>query len=62
MPDYADILSFLANNPPQLASERQLHASLLELLANSLRTDERHADMPASADARHVPASATQFN
>ena len=37
MPDYGEILSFLAKNPPQLEVERELHASLLELLANCLR-------------------------
>ncbi len=40
MPDYADLLDFLANNPPQLESERQLHASLLELMAQCLRTEQ----------------------
>lgn len=40
MPDYADILKFLAKNPPQLTAERQVHASLLELLAQCLRADE----------------------
>ena len=40
MPDYADLLDFLAKNPPQMESERQLHASLLELMAQCLRTDE----------------------
>jgi hypothetical protein len=39
MPDYEEILSFLAANPPQLASERELHASLLELIAKCLRSD-----------------------
>jgi hypothetical protein len=39
MPDYGEILAFLAANPPQLAAERELHASLLELLAQCLRTD-----------------------
>ena len=39
MPDYADILRFLANNPPGPAAERNLHASLLELLANCLRAE-----------------------
>ena len=40
MPDYADLLDFLAKNPPQMESERQLHASLLELMAQCLRTEE----------------------
>ena len=44
MPDYGDILRFLARNPPQLAAERQMHASLLELLANCLRTDATGAE------------------
>ena len=39
MPDYADILDFLAKNPPQMDAERQLHASLLELMAQCLRDD-----------------------
>ena len=39
MPDYADLLDFLAKNPPQIESERQLHASLLELMAQCLRSD-----------------------
>ena len=51
MPDYADILDFLAKNPPQMDSERQLHASLLELMAQCLR-DERPvpAQNPVPAD------------
>jgi len=40
MPDYGEILAFLASNPPQLAAERELHASLLELLAQCLRSDQ----------------------
>jgi hypothetical protein len=38
MPDYEEILTFLAANPPQLATERELHASLLELIAKCLRS------------------------
>lgn len=40
MPDYSDLLDFLAKNPPQIESERQLHASLLELMAQCLRNEE----------------------
>ena len=40
MPDYGEILAFLATNPPQLAAERELHASLLELLAQCLRSEQ----------------------
>ncbi len=40
MPDYSDLLDFLAKNPPQMDSERQLHASLLELMAQCLRGAE----------------------
>jgi hypothetical protein len=51
MPDYGEILSFLAANPPQLDDERELHASLLELLAKCLRselaTEETFQDLPA---------------
>lgn len=41
MPDYGKILQFLAQNPPQLDSERRLHASLLELLAQCLRFEDQ---------------------
>lgn len=44
MPDYEEILSFLAANPPQLAAERELHASLLELIAKCLRSDAMAAE------------------
>lgn len=59
MPDYGEILTFLANNPPQLTAERQLHASLLELLANCLRTQEEEQSPSAEPtdrelDERHV--------
>jgi hypothetical protein len=41
MLEYGEILRYLATNPPQIDAERQLHASLLELLAKCLRTKER---------------------
>jgi hypothetical protein len=44
MPDYEEILAFLAANPPKLAAERELHASLLELIARCLRTDASEED------------------
>lgn len=44
MPNYVEILTFLADNPPQIESERELHASLLELLAKCLRTDQIATD------------------
>ena len=44
MPNYSEILAFLADHPPQLESERELHASLLELLAECLRTDQVETD------------------
>lgn len=47
MPDYGEILQFLARNPPQLAAERDLHASLLELLAKCLRTESRSVEQLA---------------
>jgi hypothetical protein len=40
MPDYGEILAFLAANPPQIETERELHASLLELLAKCLRSEQ----------------------
>jgi hypothetical protein len=44
MPDYEEILTFLAANPPKLADERELHASLLELIAKCLRSDASEDD------------------
>ena len=44
MPDYSDLLAFLANNPPQRETERRLHASLLELMAQCLRSEEPAAE------------------
>jgi hypothetical protein len=40
MPDYEEILAFLATNPPRHKTERELHASLLELLAKCLRSEQ----------------------
>jgi hypothetical protein len=50
MPDYGEILRFLAQTPPQSDAERQMHASLLELIAECLRSD----DAEALADSRQV--------
>jgi len=44
MPNYAEILAFLAENPPQLEGECELHASLLELLARCLRNEQVATD------------------
>jgi hypothetical protein len=40
MPDYEEILAFLATNPPRRDADRELHASLLELLAKCLRSEQ----------------------
>ena len=40
MPDYGEILAFLVANPPRDDAERELHASLLELLAKCLRAEQ----------------------
>lgn len=40
MPDYEEILAFLATNPPRHHADRELHASLLELLAKCLRSEQ----------------------
>jgi hypothetical protein len=48
MPDYEEILTFLAANPPKLAAERELHASLLEMIARCLRSDAAEDDESAS--------------
>lgn len=44
MPNYGEILAFLADNPPQIEAERELHASLLELLARCLRAEQVATD------------------
>jgi hypothetical protein len=44
MPDYEELLAFLAANPPRLAAERELHASLFELIAKCLRSDDLSDD------------------
>lgn len=59
MPNYGEILAFLADNPPQVEAERELHASLLELLARCLRaeqvaTDEDDEDALDPAEIRWV--------
>jgi hypothetical protein len=51
MPDYEEILAFLAANPPRLAAERELHASLLELIAKCLRSDDLSDDDDDDDDA-----------
>jgi hypothetical protein len=58
MPDYGEILEFLAANPPRLAAERELHASLLELIAKCLRsetmTDEEDEASPEGVQTRRI--------
>ena len=49
MPDYSEILRFLAQNPPELDAERRVHASLLELLGACLR-DQNPEDMVMETD------------
>jgi hypothetical protein len=57
MPDYGEILAFLAANPPQLSAERELHASLLELLAQCLRSERVSTEgddaSPKNLEAHH---------
>jgi hypothetical protein len=68
MPDYGEILQFLAKNPPQQEAERKLHASMLELLAQCLRSEDQIAGQKAqslhgSADpAREQDFAASHFN
>jgi hypothetical protein len=50
MPDYEELLTFLAENPPKLAAERELHASLLEMIAKCLRSDAAEENEGASGD------------
>ena len=37
MPEYQELLRFLASNPPHFEPEKKIHASLLEMLAKKLR-------------------------
>ncbi len=37
MPEYQELLRFLASNPPHLEPEKKIHASLLEMMAKKLR-------------------------
>jgi hypothetical protein len=55
MPDYGDILRTMANTPPLNNAERQLHASLLELLAQCLRADELDIVIDQAAVSEHFP-------
>lgn len=64
MPDYSDLLDFLAKNPPQIESERQLHASLLELMAQCLRSEavcEQPVDTPTEPLADKISESHIQW-
>jgi hypothetical protein len=54
MPDYGEILAFLAANPPQAEAERELHASLLELLAKCLRADQVATDNDETLDPAEI--------
>src|SRR6476619_1259272 len=56
MPDYGEILAFLAANPPQLSAERELHASLLELLAQCLRSEQVSTDAEDDASPENLEA------
>lgn len=55
MLEYGEILRYLAKNPPQMDAERQLHASLLELLAKCLRMNERVIDIESRQAERRIP-------
>jgi hypothetical protein len=59
MPDYGEILQFLANHPPELSSERQLHASLLELLASCLRAEGQFGEQLSDRFADQFAATAS---
>jgi hypothetical protein len=56
MADYGEILEFLAANPPQFAGERELHASLLEMIAKCLRSDTMAEEEISLSDlqTRHI--------
>ena len=54
MPEYGEILNFLAKNPPQLDSERAVHASMLELMASCLRSPEAAIESPMRMAEREI--------
>jgi hypothetical protein len=54
MPDYEEILAFLAANPPRLARERELHASLLELMARCLRAGMMESEEAEDDGAKYL--------
>lgn len=55
MPDYAEILKFLAKHPPQMTAERELHASMLELLAQCLRGSQENSTLHKDVEADMSP-------
>lgn len=58
MPDYGEILEFLARTPPQSHAERQMHASLLELLARCLRSEETYDEFDVRKLSQRFPEGA----
>ena len=54
MLDYGEILKFLAKNPPQIHEEREVHASLLELMAQCLRTAEQDGTSSCPPQLEHA--------
>ncbi len=61
MPEYGEILNFLAKNPPQFASERAVHASMLELMASCLRNPEAALESPMRMAERETGDIATKI-
>ena len=56
MPDYGEILRFSPRTRRSLAAERELHASLLELLAQCLRSEQVATDEPDDASPENLEA------
>ena len=56
MTDYADILRFLASNPPQHEPEKRMHASLLEMLARKLRGEEVNIEKEVLKSPQKLPS------
>lgn len=55
MAEYQDILKFLAVNPPRVEAEKQMHASLLEMLARKLRGEEINLEGEVLKKSASVP-------
>ena len=62
MTEYEDILRFLASNPPRLAAEKKIHASLLEMLARKLKGEKINFDGEVLNGRINAPSSTKRLH